>query len=468
LRKFEVGVVGAGYVGLVTGACLAYLGHRVTVADRDTELVETLEEGRLPIHEPHLEGVIRASAGRISFTSSLERAVRSCEVLFVAVDTPRNEDGSADLFNVAALARDLGRIIASELGRRTPLLVVNKSTAPVGSGDLVSMLIEEGSESAEGAKDGGARDYRVVSNPEFLREGSAVRDTLYPDRIVLGSDSVEALEIMRELYGPIIERGFDPPEGVKHTGTSDPIPFVTTDLASAEMIKYAANAFLATKISFINEISNICELVGADVQSVARGIGLDGRIGSRFLEPGIGWGGSCFPKDVSVLRSTARDHGYTPSILDATVAVNEGQRELVVEKLQRELETLEGKRVSLLGLAFKPGTDDLRDAPSLDIARSLYTLGAEVVGYDPVAGEKARRYLALSEIGMELAADPYSALTGAQAAVVVTEWEEVRGLDYVRVAAAMQEPKLVVDGRNVLDPAEARSHGLRYSGFGRG
>jgi UDPglucose 6-dehydrogenase len=471
LRKFEVGVVGAGYVGLVTGACLAYLGHRVTVADRDPERIETLEGGRLPIHEPHLEGVIRDSAGRISFASSLERVVRRCEVLFVAVDTPRNEDGSADLSNVASLARDLGRVIASDPGRRTPLLVVNKSTVPVGSGDLVSMLIEEGSESAEGAGDGGARDYRdyrVVSNPEFLREGSAVHDTLYPDRIVLGSDSVEALETMRDLYGPIIERSFDPPEGAGRTETTDPVPFVTTDLASAEMVKYAANAFLATKISFINEISNICEMVGADVQSVARGIGLDGRIGSRFLEPGIGWGGSCFPKDVSVLRSTARDHGYTPSILDATVTVNEGQRELVVKKLQRALKTLEGRRVALLGLAFKPGTDDLRDAPSLYIARSLYSLGAEVVGYDPVAGENARHSLALRGIDLELAADPYSALTGAQAAVVVTEWEEVRCLDYARVAAVMEEPKVVVDGRNVLDPAEARSHGLRYSGFGRG
>lgn len=468
MRKFEVGVVGAGYVGLVTGACLAYLGHRVTVADREPERIETLEEGRLPIHEPHLEGVIRDSAGRISFTSSLERVVRLCEVLFVAVDTPRNEDGSADLSNVAALARDLGRVIASDLGQRTPLLVVNKSTVPVGSGDLVSMLIEEGVESGEMMEDRKARDYRVVSNPEFLREGSAVHDTLYPDRIVLGSDSAEALETMRELYGPIIERGFDPPKGVSRTDTSDPVPFVTTDLASAEMIKYAANAFLATKISFINEISNICELVGADVQSVARGIGLDGRIGSRFLEPGIGWGGSCFPKDVSVLRSTARDHGYTPSILDATVTVNDGQRELVAEKLQRELDTLEGKRIALLGLAFKPGTDDLRDAPSLHIAESLHDAGAKLVGHDPAAGEKARRSLALLGIDMELAADPYSALTGAQAAVIVTEWEEVRGLDYARVAAAMEEPKVVVDGRNVLDPSETRSHGLRYSGFGRG
>lgn len=468
MREFEVGVVGAGYVGLVTGACLSYLGHRVTVADRDSERIETLLEGRLPIHEPHLEGVIRDSAGRISFTSSLERVVRSCEVLFVAVDTPRNEDGSADLSNVASLARDIGRVIASDVAPRTSLLVVNKSTAPVGSGDLVSMLIEEGSESVEGVEDGGARDYRVVSNPEFLREGSAVHDTLYPDRIVLGSDSVEALETMRELYGPIIERGFDPPEGVSRTETNETVPFVTTDLASAEMIKYAANAFLATKISFINEISNICELVGADVQSVAQGIGLDGRIGSRFLEPGIGWGGSCFPKDVSVLRSTARAHVYTPSILDATVRVNEGQRELVVQKLQRGLKTLGGKRVALLGLAFKPGTDDLRDAPSLHIARSLDALGAEVVGYDPVAGEKARRSLALLGIDMELATDPYSALTGAQAAVVVTEWEEVRGLDYARIAATMEEPKVMVDGRNILDPAEARSHGLRYSGFGRG
>ena len=468
MQRFEVGVVGAGYVGLVTGACLAHLGHRVTCVDRDPGRIQELTEGRLPIHEPYLEGVIRDSAERISFTTALTEAVERCDVVFVAVDTPQDEDGSANLASVTSVARDIGRAIAAERGSRPPLVVVNKSTVPVGSGDYVSMLVEEGLEES-GTEKAGRGGFHVVSNPEFLTEGSAVHDTLFPDRIVRGSDSGEALETMRGLYQPIIERSFEPvPDGHSAPGPDDQVPFVTTDLASAEMIKYAANAFLATKISFINEISNICELVGADVESVARGIGLDGRIGPRFLNAGIGWGGSCFPKDVSALRSIAREYDYEPSLLDATVAVNERQRKQVVTKLQQELHTLKGKRVALLGLTFKPRTDDLRDAPSLHIARALHSLGARVIGYDPVAGEEAREALALSGTELRVAGGAYDALRGVHAAVLVTEWEEMRSLDYARVAAEMEEPRLLVDGRNVLDPVEARANGLRYRGFGRG
>lgn len=470
-------------MGLVTGACLAHVGHRVVCVDKDPERVRALESGRVPIYEPHLEELIRDSAERISFSAELEPAVRAADVLFIAVDTPTGENGSANLSSVSAVARSVGRALASPAARREePLVVVNKSTVPVGTGDYVSMLIEEGIE--ETGEQRPEREFLVVSNPEFLREGSAVGDSLSPDRIVLGSDSEEALKKLRELYAPIIERGFAPVRGMENAddsgddgsgedgsgedGSGEEVPWVRTDLASAEMIKYAANAFLATKISFINEISGLCELVGADVDNVALGIGLDERIGPRFLNAGIGWGGSCFPKDVAALRSIAREYDYEPRMLDATVAVNERQRREVIVKLQRELRTLKGKRVVLLGLSFKPETDDLRDAPSLHLARSLHDLGARAVGYDPVAAERARESLAASGVELKLASDPYDALSGAHAAVVVTEWEEIRSLKLAAAAAKMNEPRLLVDGRNVFDPAEARSHGLLYRGFGRG
>ena len=471
--------MGAGYVGLVTGACLAHVGHRVACADRDEGRVAQLGDGRMPIYEPGLEELVADGSrrGRLSFSTDLAGVVHGADVVFIAVDTPQGEDGSADLSSVGAVARSVGRALAEPgAGRRArsrrerPLVVVNKSTVPVGSGDYVSMLIREGAAEAgggEGASGNGAAapvDYRVVSNPEFLREGSAVYDSLFPDRIVLGAEKRDALDTMRALYEPIIEQTFptelDPRPRVA-------VPFVTTDLASAEMIKYAANAFLATKISFINEIATICELVGADVGSVAHGMGLDDRIGSRFLNAGIGWGGSCFPKDVAALRSIAREYDHEPLLLDATVSVNERQRKGVVAKLQRELHTLKGKRIALLGLAFKPNTDDLREAPSLKIARELDQRGARVVGYDPVAGKKALGLLSSPDL-LKVAFDPYEALEGAHAAVVVTEWEEFRGLDLDRVASSMKDPRLVVDGRNVLNPSDVGAAGLRYRGFGRG
>ena len=418
----------------------------------------------MPIYEPGLEEVVSRAAGRgrLSFTTELAETVRGADLLFIAVDTPQGDDGAADLSSVAAVAKGVGRALAesgAEGSRREkPLVVVNKSTVPVGSGDYVSMLVREG---AEEAGDGSSVDYRVVSNPEFLREGSAVYDSLFPDRIVLGSDGRDALDTMRELYRPIIEQSF--PSEIDPRPKAA-VPFVTTDLASAEMIKYAANAFLATKISFANEIANICELVGADVSSVATGIGLDSRIGPRFLNAGIGWGGSCFPKDVSALRSIAREYDYEPTLLDATVSVNERQRRQVVSKLQRDLHTLKGKRVALLGLAFKPNTDDLREAPSLSIARALHARGARTIGYDPVAGKAAAGQVE----GLRVVFDPYDALDGAHAVVVVTEWDEVRGLDLKHASNLMEPPKLLVDGRNVLDPAAAAEHGLLYRGFGRG
>ena len=462
-ESFGVGVVGTGYVGLVTGSCLSHLGHRVVCIDRDEGRISALKAGRMPFYEPGLEELVSRSLEqqRLSFadSGSLARLVGEAEVIFVAVDTPQGEDGSADLSNVADVARGIGWALARPESprRERPLVVVNKSTVPVGSGDYVSMLVREGLEEAGG----GEANFLVASNPEFLREGSAIYDSLFPDRIVVGSESREALATLRALYEPLIEQSFatelDPRPKVA-------VPFVTTDLASAEMIKYASNAFLATKVSFINEVANLCELVGADVSEVAYGIGLDERIGARFLSAGIGWGGSCLPKDVSALRAVAKEYDYEPVLLEATVAVNERQKKRLIGKLQRELHTLKGKRIALLGLSFKPNTDDLREAPSLQIARTLSSLGARVVGYDPVAGKKAaaRRLSSLKVVF-----DPYDALSGAHAAVVVTEWEEIRTLDLKRAAALMEAPKVFVDGRNVLDLGEVRAAGIRYRGFGQ-
>jgi UDPglucose 6-dehydrogenase len=477
--RFEVGVVGSGYVGLVTGACLAHLGHRVRCIDKDEDRVRGLTSARMPFYEPGLEELVSRGvrSGRLSFAGSegLRQLADETDVVFIAVETPQGQDGSADLSSVAAVARSIGRALAEppprSPWRERPLIVVNKSTVPVGSGDYVSMLVREGIEEEackgghyyDGEEDDAPQAFVVASNPEFLREGSAVYDSLFAERIVVGSDSREALDTLRVLYEPIIEQSFptelDPRPKIA-------VPFVTTDLVSAEMIKYASNAFLATKISFINEISNLCELVGADVGEVAYGLGLDGRIGPRFLSAGIGWGGSCFPKDLSALRAVAREYEHETPLLEAAVSVNDKQRKRVVGKLQRELHTLKGKRVALLGLSFKPNTDDLRGAPSLEIAELLDALGAQVVGYDPMAAKKTASKIPASSI--KVVYDPYEAISGAHAAVVVTEWEEFRELDLERVAAQMNKPPLMVDGRNTLDPERVRAAGIRYRGFGRG
>jgi UDPglucose 6-dehydrogenase len=452
----NVAVIGVGYAGLVTGACLAFVGHRVACVDKDEGRISRLRRGEMPLYEPGLEEMVsqQMRTGRLTFAGGIEEVVRDADVVFIAVDTPRGDDGAADLSNVGAVARNIGRTLA-EARREDLLVVANKSTVPVGSGDYVSMLIKEGAEER-----GGSARFSVVSNPEFLREGSAVYDSLFPDRILLGSEEPAALTVMRSLYAPIIGQDF--PTELKPRPKRQ-VPFVSTDLASAEMIKYAANAFLATKVSFINEIANLCELVGADVTEVARGIGMDERIGSRFLNAGIGWSGSCLPKDVSALRAVAREYDHEPTLLDATAAVNERQWRRVIAKLQRDLHTLKGKRVALLGLSFKPETDDLREAPSLKIAEALHTLGARAVGYDPVAGEAAVKRMPELLVSF----DPYEALREAHAAVVVTEWEEIKGLDPKEVAPLMREPKLVVDGRNALEPSSWRDAGLLYTAFGR-
>ena len=460
MEHFDVGVVGTGYVGLATGASLAYVGHRVTCLDNNQERVAGLKVGRVPFYEPGVEELIAKCAGRLRFAGSegLTEVVRGSDILILAVGTPQGGDGSADLSNVAEVARAIGRALGhSTPPRELPLVVVNKSTVPVGSAYYVSTLVDDGIDEAGGE----GAEFRVASNPEFLREGSAVRDSLFPDRVVVGTDSREALDALRALYTPIVEQSFptdwDPRPKVA-------VPFVTTDLVSAEMIKYASNAFLATKISFINEVANLCELVGADICEVAYGVGLDDRVGSRFLSAGLGWGGPCFPKDVAALRATAREYEHETPLLDAAAAVNERQRRRVIHKLQQDLHSLKGRRVALLGLSFKPNTDDLRGAPSLTIASALNSLGAKVVGYDPVAGKAAAQL----KPDIQVVFDPYEALRGAHAAVVVTEWAEVRGLEPKKVASLMREPKLIVDGRNALDAAASQEAGLLYRGFGRG
>src|SRR5829696_2834491 len=459
MEHFDVGVVGTGYVGLATGASLAYVGHRVICLDNDHERVASLREEKVPFYEPGLRELIAKSAGRLQFAGSerLTEVVRGSDVLFVVVGTPQGGDGSADLSNVADVARAIGRALAGSAPRELPLVVVNKSTVPVGSATYVSTLVGEGIDEAGGQ----GAEFRIASNSEFLREGSAVHDSLFPDRVVVGTDSREALEVLRTLYIPIVEQSF-PTEWDPRPKVA--VPFVTTDLASAEMIKYASNAFLATKISFINEIANLCELVGADISEVAYGIGLDDRVGSRFLSAGLGWGGACFPKDVAALRATAREYEHETPLLDAAAAVNERQRRRVIHKLQADLHSLKGRRVALLGLSFKPNTDDLRGAPSLTIAAALTPLGARVVGYDPVAGKAA----AMLAPDIHAVFDLYKVLEGAHAAVVVTEWDEVRGVDPKKAASLMRDPKLIVDGRNALDAAASRESGLLYRGFGCG
>ncbi len=471
----RVCVIGTGYVGLVTGACLAHVGHHVICVDNNEEKVKLMKAGQSPIFEPGLSEIMQASlrAGTIEFTTDLGAGVDHGEVLFIAVGTPPLPTGESDTRYVEAVARGIG----AHLKPDTYKVIVNKSTVPIGSGDWVRMLILDGfaEKRAEvatqalvgaGATEVGVQtstaaiaepEFDVVSNPEFLREGSAVYDTFNPDRIVLGSGMAQALARMEDLYAPIISRQFAADQ------TLPPVPVVKTDLSSAEMIKYAANAFLATKISFINEVANICDRVGADVVEVAKGIGLDSRIGGKFLQAGIGWGGSCFPKDVSALVHTADDYGYDATLLKAAISVNERQRLIVVEKLQQVLKILKGKTVGLLGLTFKPDTDDLRDAPALNMIEQLHRLGTRVKAYDPIISQSGIRH-GLSNVLVET--DPERLADGCDALVLVTDWQQFRDLDYAKMASLMHAP-VMIDGRNFLDQAGLEAIGFRYVGVGR-
>ena len=454
----RVTVIGTGYVGTVTGACLSYLGHHVTCVDTDAGKIARLRRGESPIYEPHLETMLSLAAerGGIEFTTELSGAVRASDVIFIAVGTPPLPSGEANLTYLEAAARHIGAAMDDSRFR----VVVNKSTVPVGSGNLVEALVREGI--GEAGQPGKIR-FGVASNPEFLREGCAVGDSLYPDRIVVGGDAA-TLAVMRELYEPLVAQVFTPPPGVARPSSLISVPLLTTSLTSAEMIKYAANAFLAMKIGFANEMANICERVGAEAPEVMAGIGLDSRIGAKFLSPGVGWGGSCFGKDIQALLHTAREYGYSSRLLEASIEVNNAQRQMVIQKLQEKLYILKGRTIGLLGLAFKPDTDDLRDAPSLHIAERLLQMGARVKAYDPIANQACREQrpdlkIRLCETALELANE-------ADALVLVTEWSQFHDLDLPAIARVMNTA-ILVDGRNFFMPDTAMAAGFDYSGIGR-
>ena len=432
----HVAMIGAGYVGLVSGACFADFGHEVTCVDKDTGKIATLKRGEVPIYEPGLNELVAANsrAGRLKFTDNLAGAVRAADAVFIAVGTPsRRGDGHADLTFVYDAARE----IAAAIDGFT--VVITKSTVPVGTGDEVERIIREARADA---------DIAVVSNPEFLREGAAIRDFKHPDRIVVGTADARAREVMTELYRPLyLNRA----------------PILFTDRRTAELIKYAANAFLATKITFINEIADLAEKVGADVQEVARGIGLDNRIGAKFLHAGPGFGGSCFPKDTMALLKTGQDHEVPLRIVEAVAAVNDTRKRAMARKVSAALGgELRGKTVAVLGLTFKPNTDDMREAPSIPLITALQDMGAKVRAYDPTGMEQAKPLLK----NVAFCDDAYACAEGASALVIVTEWEQFRALEFARLKVVMERP-LLVDLRNIYRPDEVARHGFVYESVGR-
>jgi UDPglucose 6-dehydrogenase len=426
-------VIGVGYVGLVTGTCFADLGNQVTCIDIDEAKIAKLKAGGMPIYEPGLEEMVRRNVqmDRLRFTTSYEEGIKDAEFIFIAVGTPSGVDGEADLKYVRMAAESIAAVMDH------PLTIVNKSTVPVGTGDWVADIIEKHKVNDV--------NFAVVSNPEFLREGSAVLDFINPDRVVLGSLNQEAAERVAQLY------------------LSLRTTIMITDLRTAEMIKYASNAYLANRISFINEIASICEALGADVKEVAVGMGYDKRIGSSYLDAGVGYGGSCFPKDVKALEHMASIHGCHPQLLRAVMEINRDQRRLVVQKLRDLLGTLDEKVIGILGLAFKPNTDDMRDAPAAEIIHLLQNEGARIKAYDPVAMEVAKGVLN----NVTYCANAYEVAEGSDALVVMTEWNEFKHLDRARIKKAMRQP-ILIDGRNVYDVEEMQSLGFVYRGMGRG
>lgn len=429
----KISVVGVGYVGLVTAACFSDLGNVVTALDVDEKRVAGLKRGEMPIYEPGLEELVtrNVEAGRLKFTTSYKDALKDSEFVFICVGTPSGVDGEADLKYVESAARSIAENMDG------PLVVINKSTVPVGTGDFVAEIIK--------AAQPKPIDFWVVSCPEFLREGAAIADFMAPHRTVLGSLHREAADKVAQLHLPLRS------------------PIVITDLRTAEMIKYASNAFLATKISFINEIADICESLGADVKEVAAGMGFDQRIGKHFLDAGLGYGGSCFPKDVKALAFMAEELGHEPRILNSVMEVNRLRRDKIVARLKQALDGLEGKTIGLLGLAFKANTDDMREAPSVDIAEALLAAGATVRAFDPVAMEVAKPQLPK----VQMAADAYDLAKDADALLVVTEWNEFKNLDLERIRDSMRQPVLL-DGRNIYQPQQMRKLGFTYHGVGRG
>lgn len=431
----KIAVVGTGYVGLVTGACLSDVGIDVTCIDIDQKKIDNLNKGVLPIYEPGLEEIVErnAKAGRLHFSTSLAQSIKGCDVAFIAVGTPPGEDGSADLKYVLGVAREIGEQIEDYI------VVVTKSTVPVGTAKKVKQAVQEALD-----KRNARIVFDVASNPEFLKEGAAIDDFQKPDRIVIGVESHKAEEIMRKLYKPFLLNGH---------------PIIFMDIPSAEMTKYAANAMLATKISFMNDIANLCEIMGADVNLVRKGIGSDPRIGNKFIYPGIGYGGSCFPKDVKALAKTAMDNGYQMRILDAVEAVNESQKSVLVNKIMKHFNgSLKGKKFALWGLSFKPKTDDMREAPSLVIIEKLLKAGANIVAYDPVAMHEAKKILGEQ---ITYVSKPESALIDADGLIIATEWPEFRSPDF-QVIKKLMKNSVIFDGRNIYDLSEMKELGFDY------
>ena len=432
----RIAMIGTGYVGLVSGACFADFGHRVCCVDKDSSKIDGLNGGVMPIWEPGLEALVKSNAdrGRLTFTTDLPTAVKEAEAVFIAVGTPaRRGDGHADLTFVFEAVRELAKFM------KPGTVVVTKSTVPVGTGDKIEAIL----------RSEGVEKVSVASNPEFLREGAAIADFKHPDRIVVGAEDEHAQQVLREIYRPLF---------------LNRAPILITGRRTAELTKYAANAFLAVKISFINEIADLCEAVDADVQDVARGIGLDNRIGPKFLHAGPGYGGSCFPKDTLALLQTAEEAGIDQRIVRTTVKVNDDRKLQMVDRVVAAMGgSLEGRRVGVLGLAFKPNTDDMREAPSIPLVQGLVKLGAQVRAFDPVAREQAEKVLK----GIEFADDAYAAAEGADVLVIVTEWDEFRALDLERIAASLKG-RVLVDLRNVYDRQDAEEAGLVYYGVGRG
>jgi UDPglucose 6-dehydrogenase len=439
----RVTIFGTGYVGLVTGTCLAEVGNDVVCVDVDAGKIARLERGEIPIYEPGLEPLVKANhkSGRLKFTTDAQTAMVNAQVVFIAVGTPPDEDGSADLTHVLEVARTIGRTLTKAA------VVVNKSTVPVGTADSVRAAI-----SSELAVRAAEITFDVVSNPEFLKEGDAVQDCMRPDRIIIGADSTRAIDALKTLYAPF-NRNHE--------------RIVQMDVRSAELTKYAANAMLATKISFMNEIANIAEQVGADVEQVRRGIGSDPRIGYHFIYPGAGYGGSCFPKDVKALAYMARAHGHAPRLLDAVEDVNAAQKRKLFSLVARHFENrLAGRTIAVWGLAFKPNTDDMREAPSRTLLQELWDAGARVRAYDPEAADEAARIYGKRD-DLALCDDPYSALENADALVIVTEWKAFRSPDLERIRASLKEP-VIFDGRNIFEPKAIETAGIAYYGIGRG
>src|ERR1700691_331733 len=448
----RIAVVGSGYVGLVAGACFADLGHNVILVDNDERKLSALKNGQVPIHENFLPELLSRHRGhRLTFSDDLQEAVRASSAIFVAVGTPPTERGEADLSYVESVAREITGAINGYK------VIVEKSTVPVYTSEWVRKIILRNGADPE--------SFDVASNPEFLREGTAVTDFLFPDRIVIGCDTERAAEVLRKVYEPLTsgsyyERSDATPQPDR---ASIPAPIIVTSTKSAELIKHASNAFLAMKISFINAVASICESVGANVNEVCRGIGTDARIGPRFLNPGIGYGGSCFPKDVMAFRAVARECGYDFRLLEEVNRINEDQRHRFLRKVRSVLWTFRGKRLGVLGLAFKGGTDDIRESPALLLVQELLREGCRVCAYDPAAMERAKEVL---QAGVEFAADAYEAATGADALLILTEWEEFAALDLDRLRGLVKYP-LVLDGRNLYDPAVMVEHGFSYYSVGR-